>query len=1465
MCNQFLRGFLSLALIVLCFSCNQQHKKKSKYDKMEELTNMEFERTKDPFLNNIPIQRLVEADEIQNERFAAMSALRSPVPGISWTERGANNVGGRTRAILFDANDAANGYKKVWAGGVGGGLWKTNDITVTNPVWTKINDLFDNLAISAIVQDTANPNTMYFATGEGWFNNDAITGAGIWKTTDGGNTWNRLSSTNTFYFVQDLLIDKDGNLYAAVRLSNNMSGSTGVFRSADGGQTWAAVLDGGNAANNRGGDLELAANGDIYATMGTNFSNGGIYRSSYASHGINTGTRGTFVNITPNPTGTIAAPGNWYHRIELATAPSDANVMYALFQGWNSSDCIAIQQYNAATNSWTLRSVPTIIDQGSNSVFTRGQAWYDLIAAVDPNNANTVFIGGIDALRSTDNGQNWTQISTWSLFAATGFTSAQYVHADHHAITFAPGSSSRALWGTDGGIYYTTNANISGTGNKPTFFAKNTGYNVTQYYSVAAHPTNANFFLAGAQDNGSHRFNAAGLNNVLEVTGGDGGFCHIDQDNPSVMITSYVYNNYYVSTNGGASFTARSLNDRGDFINPTDYDNAANILYAADDAGFMFRWTNPQDNAIDVEDKVALNGITSKISHIAIAPVTSNRLYVGFQNGSVAIIDNAQTGLTLTPTVVRTGAGNVSSIAVDPSNENHVVVTYSNYGVVSVWESNDALSGTPTWTAVEGDLPDMPVRWAVFDPRNSDWLILATELGIWSTNNLDGSNTEWSPTNSGFANTRVDMLQYRASDRTLVAATHGRGLFTAVIPNVTTADINFSASSNTGTEFNSTSDGCRKYKDYSVLMTIANAPVGDATVTLNISNGATATEGFDYDFTTNGNFASPSKTIQFTNGSTDSKTINVRIYDDAQVEGSETFTIQYAISGTTNAQPGIGAQSYSFTISDNDAAPIAFNSSQSTIGSTQYFLGDNNNGRPFNSKLASQKSRMVYRANELTAAGLSAGNISSIGFNLSKQSTRPYQNLQVKLGTTTADYIFDNSVYTNVTMTTVKSVSSYNTVDGWNVFNLDQSFAWNGTDNVVVELCYNNGTADATQLPDLVYGYADGGTDQQASLIWADNTTCTANFSSVNLYYNGVKPQIRIGREVAGTEVVNNLTTVNESLPPLGEVYIYDNAGKVMLRVKNLSTTHDYGCTQFIVDRQGNNAAAFWNNNSANYLMDKTIRIIPANNNPSGSYEITLYYTDAEVTGWENATGQNFNSIQLVKVEGKISDVTPASPDAAGTVSLVSPVVGTLGTNRTLTYTFNNGFSGFGAGVAGAALPISLADFIAKPSGSGVQLNWKTSFEQHSKGFDIERSYDGNTFDKIGFVASKGNTSIGHSYEFYDGSLRQEIVYYRLHQVDLDGRSTYSKVVLVRDNSAAVNGMKILNNPVTDHIDLQFNQPLRGQQPIRITDASGKIIFRTIHYANGEKRLRIPVMSSMNAQGVYVVRVGEFVGKVVRR
>ncbi|MEO6219828.1 MAG: hypothetical protein ABIO81_05330, partial [Ginsengibacter sp.] len=655
--NYFCRLLAFYGILLLFFASCKLNPEKFSNTENEEKENLaftirqqflqEFEKTRDPATNTVPRERLLQANTEVKQYF---SSRQNAISGISWQERGPGNIAGRTRALIFDKNDPTN--NTIFAGGVSGGIWKCSNLSNATPSWLKISDILDNIAISTIVQDQANPAIMYFGTGEIWGNLDALRGLGIWKSIDGGNSWNHLVSTTASQFnhIQNIVITPYA-IFAAT--------GAGLMKSTNNGNTWTTVLI------NSISDVQLAVNGDIYAS---NFL-GNVYKSTSAQQGAT----GTWSNIS--------VPGN-HERLKIATAPSDANKVYILCQQAGGDDVDAIFRTDNGGGVWTSCAVPTIIDQGNNSNFTRGQAWYDLAAAVDPNNASTVIIGGVDALRSTDGGATWNQITTWSLFSAPAFSLT--VHADHHAIVFSPGSSSRAIWGTDGGVYYTTDVNV--VGSKPGFANKNNGYNVTQMYAGAMDTTSgSSYFLAGAQDNGSQKFSGgAGVQNTTSASGGDGAFCHIDQLIPERQFTAYVYNVYYRSTNSGASFL-RIINDQshGSFINPTAYDNNSQVLFgdyttvSTGAGGAYARWltTGGANTGVTVAD---FNG--ARVSHVSISPNVSNRVYFGLSNGSLVYVDDANTATTATVTssTIKTGTGSVSGIAIEPGNENHIIVTYSN-------------------------------------------------------------------------------------------------------------------------------------------------------------------------------------------------------------------------------------------------------------------------------------------------------------------------------------------------------------------------------------------------------------------------------------------------------------------------------------------------------------------------------------------------------------------------------------------------------------------------------------------------------------------------------------------------------------------------------------------------------------------------------------------------------------------
>ena len=218
----------------------------------------------------------------------------------------------------------------------------------------------------------------------------------------------------------------------------------------------------------------------------------------------------------------------------------------------------------------------------------------------------------------------------------------------------------------------------------------------------------------------------------------------------------------------------------GSFINPFDYDSRNGVLYAAYSVNQYLAWTNAgTSTGAAVTVTPSLGATAGTVSHITVSPLTPKRIYVGTRSGLLLRVDSAHTATPVVTTLYTGLAGtSVSCVAVDPTNENHLLLTFSNYGVVSVFETINASAPTPTWASVEGALPDMPVRWALIDPTNPARALLATEMGVYSTELLSGSATVWMPVSNGPLNVRTSMLRYRSGDQVVAAATYGRGLFT---------------------------------------------------------------------------------------------------------------------------------------------------------------------------------------------------------------------------------------------------------------------------------------------------------------------------------------------------------------------------------------------------------------------------------------------------------------------------------------------------------------------------------------------------------------------------------------------------------------------------------------------------------------------------------------------------------------
>ena len=838
----------------------------------------EIDMTKDPALGYVPKGRLVEAYQVRSQRLKANTVNSL----LSWTERGPNSdavggsngntrpgngkTSGRVRAMWEDLGDATG--KTVWVGGIDGGLWKTNDITLNPATWTPINDFFGNLAVASICQDPTDVNIMYFGTGEKAINADAVRGAGIWRSTDHGVTWAVMAGTANFWNVSKVVCDASGNLYVGC---NSISNTSGLQRFTKATSTWTNITPSGLDA--RVPDLELSSTGRLHIICG-------YYNTAAASAGY---------RYTDNPatvtSGTWTSPATTFPTQYNVAIESAGNTLYAL----------------PANSAWQVPTIYKSTNGGANwsaigatPAFTSGQAWYCMAVAVDPNNANNVIVGSLDCYKTTNGGTSWTKISEW-----VG-TTGQYVHADQQIITWR--NNNQVLFGCDGGVHYSANG---GT----TITDRNEGLRIKQFYAIANHPTSTNYFLAGAQDNGVHQLNNATIGASVEVTGGDGAFVHIDQNQGQYQWGSYVYNQYRRSTNSGSTWTSVNYSSSaGKFINPTDYDDVNNIMYCSGIANAFVRWSDPQTGSTFTS--VTMSGLSSgKVSAVKVSPYTNHTVFFGGGGSGITPSLIKATAANATPaftsiigTGMTTASTNISCIELG-TNEQNIIVVYSNYGVNNVWVT---ANGGTSWTSIDGNLPDMPVRWAMFYPGDNTKAIIATETGIWQTTLINGASTSWDP-ETGFPNVRTDMLQYRASDGLLAAATHGRGVFTTIIGaapscgNVT--GLSASAITTTTTTVSWTALGGALNYDVDYKLNSSGIWINAATATTSLSvalSGLTQSSLYDYRVRANCTGATGAYTqAQFTTSSPASCNAPAGLLSSAVTSGSATVSWG-AVSGAAN-------------------------------------------------------------------------------------------------------------------------------------------------------------------------------------------------------------------------------------------------------------------------------------------------------------------------------------------------------------------------------------------------------------------------------------------------------------------------------------------------------------------------------------------------------------------------------------
>lgn len=653
-----------------------------------------------------------------------------------WRQLGPFNVGGRVRSVVH--HPTKEGW--VYIGAAGGGVWRTTD---GGDTWTPLMDFTNSIEMGALAIDPNNPDILYAGTGEYRSGSFSIAGAGIFKTTDAGATWRVIGLTNVGGFSKIYVHPKNSSIVVAGGVDANQ----GFYKSTDAGETWTRMLD------KTVSDISINPNDSDDYIIGVAGEN--VYQT------MDGGTVWKNLNVDLAVT---------FARISVQRSPANLNIIYLLAALSNDSGYPASYTSSDGGKSWKKRT--TLPSSAFGSDPSRRQGDYDNFITPHPTNEKICLLGGVDLYFTSSGGEQWQKVGGYEV---------ENTHPDMHCAAYNPLNPNMVYMGCDGGMFKNTVKGYAG------WYPINNNLPITQYHGMAINHSEEKLNYGGTQDNGTISDDAMSWGNVM---GGDGSHALVNFVKPEVVWGATQYGGVFkrnMETGEFASYASRFTDavtkvlDVAAFVAPLEMDASdPSTVYSGRRALWVTfengnRWSRLSPYLNQPISAIGLSSADPEASTIWIGG--SGEIYVTKTGGGINSEDWIDVSYNGIPNRF------VSDIECSRNDINTAFVTLSGFNSSHVFKTTNL---GQTWIDIGKGLPDVPCNSLIMHPEDENIIFVGTDFGVYAT--FNGGET-WAPYGIGLPNSMVvDMMFYEPGialpgKYVLRVATHGRSMWEVDVTN----------------------------------------------------------------------------------------------------------------------------------------------------------------------------------------------------------------------------------------------------------------------------------------------------------------------------------------------------------------------------------------------------------------------------------------------------------------------------------------------------------------------------------------------------------------------------------------------------------------------------------------------------------------------------------------------------------